>query len=294
MKKATRSAPMVVIARRLIEISLSISGGGNSLIQSNIGKACPYCQFPIKHDSNVVVCSRCQIPHHRECWEENNGCTTFGCQSDRNSVRYGQNPTKNILVVDFDDEEQQFNDSYRRQSSAPKRLSRSFYLWSTGLGYLGAVLFGTIGLFQLESGSDDGLVYLILALISLYTVLIIELVFLYKMWEAIQDGHARTTPGKAFGFMFIPIFNLYWHFPVYWGFAKDFNKLILRRGLSITPISEGLFLSFPILLFCSFIPFINFLTGIAYMIIHLCIINTACNKINELYAAYRHSEKRTF
>ena len=45
-----------------------------------IGKTCPYCQFPLKQDSEVVVCAECRIPHHRECWRENGGCTTFGHQ----------------------------------------------------------------------------------------------------------------------------------------------------------------------------------------------------------------------
>ncbi len=46
----------------------------------NQGKTCSFCQFPIKQDSEVVVCSACKIPHHRECWQENGGCTTFGHQ----------------------------------------------------------------------------------------------------------------------------------------------------------------------------------------------------------------------
>ena len=27
------------------------------------------------------VCPECGIPHHAECWEENGGCTTFGCRA---------------------------------------------------------------------------------------------------------------------------------------------------------------------------------------------------------------------
>ncbi len=46
----------------------------------HFGKPCPYCQFPIKQDSEVIVCIECKIPHHKECWEENDGCTTFGFQ----------------------------------------------------------------------------------------------------------------------------------------------------------------------------------------------------------------------
>lgn len=47
------------------------------------GKICPYCQSPIKPDSHPVVCTSCGIPHHRQCWEENGGCTSFGCEQGR-------------------------------------------------------------------------------------------------------------------------------------------------------------------------------------------------------------------
>jgi hypothetical protein len=50
-------------------------------INSNvIGKTCPYCQTPIKPGIPVVICPECKIPHHKECWEENVGCTTYGCK----------------------------------------------------------------------------------------------------------------------------------------------------------------------------------------------------------------------
>ncbi len=55
-----------------------------------IGKTCPYCQFPIKQDSEAVQCRACQVPHHRECWEENGGCTTFGCQETSFSTPAGR------------------------------------------------------------------------------------------------------------------------------------------------------------------------------------------------------------
>jgi hypothetical protein len=28
---------------------------------------------------DIVYCSDCEMPHHKECWIENQGCTTFGC-----------------------------------------------------------------------------------------------------------------------------------------------------------------------------------------------------------------------
>lgn len=45
-----------------------------------IGKICPYCKTAFKPDDEIVVCSECGMPHHKDCWIENQRCTTFGCQ----------------------------------------------------------------------------------------------------------------------------------------------------------------------------------------------------------------------
>lgn len=44
-----------------------------------IGKICPYCKTEFQPEDEVVVCSVCEMPHHKECWIENKACTTFGC-----------------------------------------------------------------------------------------------------------------------------------------------------------------------------------------------------------------------
>ncbi len=49
---------------------------------SSIGKHCPFCQTPIKPGVEVMICNTCGMPHHLECWQENHGCTTLGCQSN--------------------------------------------------------------------------------------------------------------------------------------------------------------------------------------------------------------------
>ncbi|MBI5404029.1 MAG: DUF4440 domain-containing protein [Ignavibacteriae bacterium] len=43
---------------------------------------CPYCQTNIKEAADKVICPDCHTPHHRECWEENRGCTTYGCSGN--------------------------------------------------------------------------------------------------------------------------------------------------------------------------------------------------------------------
>ena len=40
---------------------------------------CPYCKTKLTSKDDVVFCSDCGMPHHKECWVENQGCTTFGC-----------------------------------------------------------------------------------------------------------------------------------------------------------------------------------------------------------------------
>ncbi len=67
---------------------------------------------------------------------------------------------------------------------------------------------------------------------ALYLFAALQVIFLYyKAWGAIQDGYARTTPGKVLGFSFIPVFNIYWVFVVMAGFASDYNAYLERHKI---------------------------------------------------------------
>ncbi|MCR4593439.1 MAG: hypothetical protein K5761_00090 [Clostridiales bacterium] len=56
-----------------------------------VGKTCPYCRSTINEDDDIVICSICEMPHHKECWIANQGCTTFGCMGTINTP--GSAPT---------------------------------------------------------------------------------------------------------------------------------------------------------------------------------------------------------
>jgi len=43
------------------------------------GGICPYCRAEIAPTDRTRVCQACRTPHHADCWEENKGCTVFGC-----------------------------------------------------------------------------------------------------------------------------------------------------------------------------------------------------------------------
>ena len=66
---------------------------------------------------------------------------------------------------------------------------------------------------------------------------------LHKLWSLIPADKARTTPGKAVGFLFIPLFNLFWNFVAIHGLAKALNAEIGQKSYQ-TKISTFLSLSF--------------------------------------------------
>src|SRR3954468_22908368 len=41
---------------------------------------CPYCRAGIEEGAGNMVCQACSTPHHQECYDENGGCTLFGCK----------------------------------------------------------------------------------------------------------------------------------------------------------------------------------------------------------------------
>lgn len=50
-------------------------------------KTCPYCQSLIKSENDTIYCNFCGTPHHKECWKENSGCTTYGCRNSNITER---------------------------------------------------------------------------------------------------------------------------------------------------------------------------------------------------------------
>lgn len=76
---------------------------------------------------------------------------------------------------------------------------------------------------------------------------VIFLLFIYKMWGALQDGRASTTPLPAALLLLVPVFNLYWIFKVIYGFAQDYNRLADRHRLNVPKLPTGLYLAFCLL-----------------------------------------------
>jgi len=65
-------------------------------------------------------------------------------------------------------------------------------------------------------------------------------ILLYRHWSLLQGHGARTTPGKAVGFGFIPLYCFYWWFVAYAGLATDNNRHLKEVGINSVRMSHGL------------------------------------------------------
>jgi len=134
--------------------------------------------------------------------------------------------------------------------------------------------------------------YQVLEIFPLLAIFVLMLFMFQRMWKSIQNGHARMKPDKALAFCFIPIFNLYWSFPVMWGFAVDYNRYLDHQRLKHEKLPEGTFLAAAITYVATWIltPMARSLDFFSILIIlnaiFLCIaVAKACDAVNALSAA---------
>ena len=108
-------------------------------------------------------------------------------------------------------------------------------------------------------------------------------IILFRAWKVIQAGGARTTPGKAVGLLFIPIFNFYWIFVAYYGWATDWTRIRSSYSnlMSAPRASSGNFLAGSILIILFFPIGIFFFFS---MISQMCIVT---NHMASAYALSR-------
>ena len=169
-------------------------------------------------------------------------------------------------------------------------IKRARYgLWIT-LAILTNVLsiFGIVLVFIGEDSYEEGLVMLGGLLCALGVALGIWMVVLYciyihRMWRMLPASYARTTPGKAVGFCFIPFYNFYWIFVALYGWSKDYNRFISETGRThVQRAPEGLFLTMCIFTVVGAIPFINYLVAIPNAIIMMVVVYYMCRAINAM------------
>ncbi|MBN1360429.1 MAG: hypothetical protein JW993_07550 [Sedimentisphaerales bacterium] len=143
---------------------------------------------------------------------------------------------------------------------------------------------------ELDPDAAEGFlaVFLIGSAVAILIDVILSLEILYRAWQAIQDGQARTTPGKAIGYLFIPLYNLYWVFVAWAGFAQEFNAFTARYRIPTRRLSEGFFALQCVLMIVGIvltrIPVVGLVYSIILSITALMVLWSITGAVNELYA----------
>ncbi|HUN56290.1 MAG TPA: zinc-ribbon domain-containing protein [Smithella sp.] len=125
----------------------------------------------------------------------------------------------------------------RKINTAPaKKINPHLYLISVW----GGILFLIAGGIMANDYNDvPRTILFFLGVAGLIFGFVYSLVCIYKCWKILQGFTARTTAGKAVGYIFIPFYNIYWIFVALKGLADDANDFFEQRHLD-KKISEGL------------------------------------------------------
>ncbi len=170
-------------------------------------------------------------------------------------------------------------------SSRP-RLATAFYLGAIAslVAVVEVLAIMIVGESIASSSVSRYPVPLLIAITFLLMILgvVVIMVLVYKMWAAIQDGHARTSPGRAVGLLFIPLANLIWMFQVFPGFAKDFNAFVKRHAFNVPLLPTGLFTAYCVITLCAVIPFLGLLFSVIDYFVLLAMVSKICDAVNAI------------
>jgi hypothetical protein len=170
-------------------------------------------------------------------------------------------------------------------------LSKPFYLTSIIASFATSTIFALLAFAAMASGShsdeEAGIVFAVLMFLPLIYGTVVMAVFIHNMWSAIQDGSPRATPGRAVGFLFIPLFNYYWVFQALWGWTRDFNAYTTTKGLRAPRMPEGLAQAICILAVVSVIPIVGIACSLVNAVLMSMFISQACDGVNAIAPANR-------
>ena len=108
-----------------------------------------------------------------------------------------------------------------------------FYFLTLAIVFIGIVI---IAVMAVENARDEevGIAAAMIfgtAFLTGIGALVANCMLTYAAWENIQDEPSvRSTPGKAIGLLFVPLWHYYQIFVTYRGLVEDMNGYIMSRG----------------------------------------------------------------
>lgn len=112
------------------------------------------------------------------------------------------------------------------------------------------------------------------------TAVTIFLKTLYNLWKIVQPQN--ISPGKAVGFLFIPLFNVYWCFVSIHDLTTHINTFTKANGLK-SRVSSKLTLTYCVCFILVLVPFLNIPIQIAILIMSSLIMHQWSTVINEIF-----------
>jgi hypothetical protein len=172
-----------------------------------------------------------------------------------------------------------------------KRFIGGIYVASVLLLVLGLVIGGVMGLASADIMPEGllvgGATIASAAYLQFLVVHIIVMFYiLFKMWDSIQDG-VSTSTGKAIGFLFIPIFSIYWIFKAWGGFPAEYNAFIERHQLNVPRLVSPVYTLVPIFTLLSGL---LVLPVVAVPFIFMAVISQTSDAVNNLYAGLQNKQ----
>lgn len=179
-----------------------------------------------------------------------------------------------------------------------KRSAHSFgnfpaYLATLYTALLLAIMAGVIS----ETG-DPGVsnFLVVVAVVAVVISSIIMLVLIYNIWEFVIAEYRKLgmkpkidSAGRAVGFLFIPLFNLYWIFKAYGSLPAHLNQLLkMRRNNHRIPFAMGYLVA--TLTVLGVIPSMAIFTGIINIFILVPVFIYKLTKMSELLYEQRQEE----
>jgi predicted Zn finger-like uncharacterized protein len=127
---------------------------------------------------------------------------------------------------------------------ASKGISKIVFVYCWMVVRIVAGILAGLGLMSAINKGEHSTLIAVFAGADIFLIIsvLIELLLFYKMWAAISDSQASMTPAKAVGFLFIPVFSIYWALCMVTGFVEDYNSFIHRRMIKVKDLPFVLFL----------------------------------------------------
>lgn len=140
------------------------------------------------------------------------------------------------------DDEREFPDGARHPwqryypTDAVRKIRLRFRMWLTAHVIFVVTLVAAMLMRHFDPRPSDTrqaveIALIIVLMTSFLATVILKFPLIHVLWSLTNGWTARTNPGDAVGYSFIPLFNIYWVFVAFWGLADDLGKAMDLAGI---------------------------------------------------------------